>query len=158
MKRLPPELRAALTEFARERIKDVSHDAGYVSPQTLAENIVNAQEFAWMAHFTKIEAGMPKEGSTLSAIKEIFDGAYLQATQDGAGDPELSAALSVYHAGWRAAFSARMLTVGPRLPRFDGIVRAAWADLLIAYEARGRDSDEYQSALSRFESVSGFRA
>lgn len=47
---------------------------------------------------------------------------------------------------------------GPRLPRFDGIVRAAWADLLIAYEARRRDSDEYQSALSRFESVSGFRA
>jgi hypothetical protein len=60
--RLPADLRAELIEFARERIKDVSHDAGYVSPQTLAENIVAAQEFAWLAHFTPIARGVWQEG------------------------------------------------------------------------------------------------
>lgn len=54
-KRLPPELRADLTDYAVERIQAVWNDAGYVSARTLAENIVTAQEFAWMAHFTRID-------------------------------------------------------------------------------------------------------
>ena len=53
-RRLPPELRADLIEFARERIESCWADAGVVPAQVLAENIVLAQEFAWMAHFTPI--------------------------------------------------------------------------------------------------------
>lgn len=57
-KRLPPELRAALTDFARIRIEAVWADAGPVPAQVLAENIVLAQEFAWMAHHTPIDPDM----------------------------------------------------------------------------------------------------
>jgi hypothetical protein len=53
IRRLPPELRADLTDYAVERIQAVWNDAGYVDARTLAENIVHAQEFAWMAHFAK---------------------------------------------------------------------------------------------------------
>lgn len=45
-------------------------------------------------------------------VKALFDGTYLQATQDGSSDPELEAALAVYEAGWRAACSARVATFG----------------------------------------------
>lgn len=45
-------------------------------------------------------------------IKTIFDGAYLQAVQDGSSDPELDAALAIYDEGWRAAVSARIATFG----------------------------------------------
>lgn len=52
--RLPPALRADLTEFARIRIEQVWADSGPVPAQVLAENIVLAQEFAWMAAQTPI--------------------------------------------------------------------------------------------------------
>lgn len=50
--------------------------------------------------------------TNLVDIKTIFDGAYLQAVQDGSSDPELDAALATYDAGWRAAVSARVATFG----------------------------------------------
>jgi hypothetical protein len=56
--RLPPELRADLIEFARDRIEQCWEDAGVVPAQVLAENIVLAQEFAWMSHFTRIDPDM----------------------------------------------------------------------------------------------------
>jgi hypothetical protein len=40
--RLPPELRADLTDFARVRIEQVWADVGAVPAQVLAENIVAA--------------------------------------------------------------------------------------------------------------------
>lgn len=52
--KLPADLRADLTEFARDRIEAVWADAGGVPAQVLAENIVAAQEFAWLTHFTPI--------------------------------------------------------------------------------------------------------
>lgn len=50
--------------------------------------------------------------SGLREIKDLFDGAYLQATQDGSSDPEMEAALWVFQAGWRAAVAARVATFG----------------------------------------------
>lgn len=50
--RLNPDTRADLIEFARTRIQMVWDDAGAVDAQTLAENVVSAQEWLWLSlHF-----------------------------------------------------------------------------------------------------------
>ena len=49
-KRLDPEFRAQLVDFAAGTIQDVWNDVpGGVDAITLAQNIVGAQEFAWIA-------------------------------------------------------------------------------------------------------------
>ncbi len=50
--RFTPELRADLVEFARVRIQAVWDDVGETDAATLAQNVVLAQEFAWLSmHF-----------------------------------------------------------------------------------------------------------
>lgn len=49
LKRFDPEFRATLIEFAAARIQDVWNDVGETDAQTLAENVVKAQEWAWMS-------------------------------------------------------------------------------------------------------------
>jgi len=47
--RLTPEFRASLIDYARNRIQAVWDDAGSVTAQVLAENVVAAWDFAQMA-------------------------------------------------------------------------------------------------------------
>jgi len=55
-KRLDPEFRATLTEFAQQRIEAVWNDVGETDAATLAQNIVAAQEFAWMSLHVPVPA------------------------------------------------------------------------------------------------------
>jgi hypothetical protein len=48
-KRLVPEIRADLIELARERIQAVWDDVGETDAQTLAQNVVTAQEWLWLS-------------------------------------------------------------------------------------------------------------
>lgn len=51
-KRLTPDFRADLIDFAAQRIQSVWDDAGPVTAQVLAENVVAAQEWLWLSlHF-----------------------------------------------------------------------------------------------------------
>jgi len=50
--RFTPEQRATLVDFAQNAIEQVWADAGATTAETLAQNVVSAQEFAWLAmHF-----------------------------------------------------------------------------------------------------------
>jgi hypothetical protein len=57
-RRLDPEFRADLIEFARSRIQMVWDDAGEVDATTLASNVVAAQEWLWLSlHFPVVPEG-----------------------------------------------------------------------------------------------------
>ena len=47
--RLNAKLRASLIDFAKDRIQAVWNDVGETDAATLAENVVSAQEFAWLS-------------------------------------------------------------------------------------------------------------
>ena len=62
-KRLDPDFRADLIEFARDRIESVWADVpGGVDSATLASNIVAAQEFCWMSR--QVPVAIPADGET----------------------------------------------------------------------------------------------
>lgn len=63
--RFNPEAKAELTEFARTRIQMVWDDAGPVDAQTLAENVVAAQEWLWLSMHFPVES--PSE--VLAAVR-----------------------------------------------------------------------------------------
>ena len=66
--RLSPEFRADLVALAADRIQAVWDDVGPTDAQTLAENVVMAQEFTWLAHQFPVSAPTPvpttNEGDT----------------------------------------------------------------------------------------------
>ena len=47
--RLNKQLRSSLIDFAKDRIQAVWDDVGETDAETLAENVVSAQEFAWIS-------------------------------------------------------------------------------------------------------------
>jgi hypothetical protein len=57
--RFSPEDRATLIEFAADRIQSVWNDVGETDAMTLAQNVVAAQEFAWLSMHFPIQRPKP---------------------------------------------------------------------------------------------------
>lgn len=80
--RFNPEAKAELTEFARTRIQMVWDDAGPVDAQTLAENVVAAQEWLWLSmHFpvespSEVLAAVRREAAAEGAASALEDVAH----------------------------------------------------------------------------------
>ena len=61
-RRFTPEQRATLVDFAQNAIEQVWADAGATTAETLAQNVVSAQEFAWLAMHFPIDRKTEPEG------------------------------------------------------------------------------------------------
>lgn len=74
-KRLDPEFRAELVDFAKARINDVWADVPQgVDAETLAQNVVAAQEFAWIARgYPVAEPQGESSEELLKAVDHVQD-------------------------------------------------------------------------------------
>jgi hypothetical protein len=100
--RLSAKLRADLIDFAKDRIQTVWNDVGETDAETLAENVVSAQEFAWMsAQVPIVTEQMVEDGARALA--------YRLADLDWPGTTVVSAPIRFEHrSGARAVLEAAL--------------------------------------------------
>ena len=73
-RRLTLEQKADLIEFARGAIQDAWNDVGETTAEVLADNVVSAQEFAWLSmHFPVAVPVEPMGGYRVDMLDALID-------------------------------------------------------------------------------------